>query len=350
MRFVFVILALLGAPASASGQSWAPYKQAALNRVLMGAGIGAHAISISLQLNGRPVMLHAQGMAADGISAAPETRYPIASLTKAFTAAAILALVEDGTIVPFSNQPFTLDTPVNHLFAGVDAWGQLPIRQLLNMCSGLPDYTKLQFPNLNSNGPVTWNEMLSAVKTLRRMAPVCNYSNTNYFLLAQVIEILTKTQQGAFGSYHDYVRRRVFTKVQMMQTGFLSDGQAYAVPGLSGVRPHATPDWPKGAGDIVSNVIDMQKWLSAVFSGAVVSPNAIAAMTTTVGGYEMGWIAGNTQVGPTFYHSGTLPGYSAFNQVVVLPQGILGLVILSNWPTASLQPLANQIIELALNH
>lgn len=348
MRYVVAILVLFATATSALGQSWSQQKQAVLTNAL-GNLVGTGGVSVSLHVNGNPVFEHAQGFVGPGVPATTTTRYPIASLTKQITAAAILALQEDGAIVPYSKQPFTIDTPVNTLFAGVDGWAPLTVRELLTMCSSLPDHTRLPIAGLNPSAPVDWRILLQAIKSAQRMPQPCSYNNTNYFLLAQAIEVAS-ANDGVFGDYRRYLRQRIFARAGMTQTGFISDGTPFAAPGRA-VSTYSLPDWPKGAGDVVSTVGDLQKWNAAFLAGAIVGKGAVQTLITKasslldVGPYAMGW----QPIGPSIQHSGSLPaGYTSFNRIVFTPAGTFSIVILSNVVTDVWPKLAEQIIAAAM--
>lgn len=111
------------------------------------------------------------------------------------------------------------------------------------------------------------------------------YSNSNYFLLADIVEQLSGV------SYHEYLRKNFFEPLEMTRTGFveeISDNPEWA-SALSQAEPldeTVKPGLAKGAGDIVSNAADMDKWMHGLSGGKVVSPESFKQMTTNTNPYS----------------------------------------------------------------
>lgn len=229
--------------------------------------------------------------------AEPETSYPVASVSKLFTAAAILRLADQGKL--------GLDEPLHRFFPTArPALGKLTLRQLMNHSSGL-----------TRGGPAP---KAAAESTLRRGGTAMpagqrwDYTNYNFSLLGLVIESVSGR------SYADYVRDEFAVPLGLGNTGYCEDGTA--VPGRgqdyeSGPHgPQPTAYWrsPRffAAGGLCSSALDLVRWQRALDEGKVVNAAALQAMRSptrlTDGseadygyGTRMGWTAGHRKVGHT---------------------------------------------------
>jgi D-alanyl-D-alanine carboxypeptidase len=286
-------------------------------------------ISIIVGGDGRQLLAKAYGEAHDGVPATERTLYHIGSLTKQFTAAAVLHLIEERVAAPLSGAPLTLDTPMWAIFEDVDNWttqGEAPItvRSLLTMTSNLPNFTRRPPQNVDPWGAVPAPRLLDELKkwSPRGWPNSFEYSNTSYFLLAQIIGRVAPHHSA--GNYRDYVRAATIDKARMTHTGFVGD---YA-PGSDLAEPHyrrkpafAQPDWLDGCGDMVSNAVDLFAWNSALMGGSVMGPESLSEMfsdgarvdPTTY--YGMGWFVEHNDSWDKFSHSGSVPGYTSYNAI-----------------------------------
>ena len=223
--------------------------------------------SIAVFERGKPVLATGYGFAdvEAGVAATADTSYPIASVTKHFTAGAILRLADQGKL--------SLDDPLSRFFpAAKPRIGALTIRHLLDHTSGL-----------TRGGPAPRRAALSVIRrggTARAQGEDWDYSNYNFSLLGLVIE------QVSGRDYPAYVRDELAAPLGLAGTGYCEDGSP--VPGRgqdyqSGVkRVSPTPYWkdPRffAAGGLCSTVLDLVKWESALESGRVISPAMLQAM------------------------------------------------------------------------
>ena len=287
--------------------------------------------SISIVIGGNDRLLHARayGEAHAGIPATERTVYHIGSLTKQFTAAAVLHLIEERVTAPLTGAPLTLDTPMQAIFEDVDNWtaeGEPPItvRSLLTMTSNLPNFTRRPPENVDPWGAVPAPRLLNELKkwSPQGWPNSFEYSNTGYFLLAQIIGRVAPL--AADGSYRDYVRAATIEKAGMTHTGFVGE---YA-PGSDIADPHyrrkpafAQPDWLNGCGDMASNAIDLFAWNRALMAGGVIAPSSLGQMFSDgarVGPtsyYGMGWFIEHDDGWDKFSHSGSVPGYTSYNAI-----------------------------------
>lgn len=309
------------------------------------------AAGVAIVRDGRVVLAKGYG-AADIEASTPaneNTAFEIASVTKQFTAAGVMLLVEDGKL--------KLDDTLGKYVTGVpEKWSGVTIRQLLNQVSGIPNYT--MGGKLVHEKVYTQAEILGLVKDVpTEFEPGTKwaYSNTNYFLLGMVIE----TASGK--SYPDYMSKRVFKPLGMTSTEVNTSGLKIknAATGYdfeSGKWQKAKlddPSQPFAAGAIVSTPADMAKWAIAVSEGKLLKKTSwdeVLASGKLPDGkptnYGFGWQI--AKFGETGYigHSGGISGFTSFH--VRFPAENLSVVVLANTTTRATQELAFEIAGVYL--
>lgn len=323
------------------------------------------ALSIAIGIDGRLVLAKGYGEARPGAAASERTVYHIGSLTKQFTAAAMLRLVEDGARAPLSGHPITLETPMGAIFRGVDNWtaaGEPPITvgSLLTMTSNLPNFTRLPPPNVDPWGAVPAPRLLDELKKLspHGWPNSFEYSNTSYFILAQIMEVLRPGGESGTGSYRDYVRAVTIAPAGMTHTAFVG---AYA-PASDLAKPHyrrrpafTKPAWLNGCGDMASNVVDLFAWNKALMGGFIIGPQSLEAMfsdAARVGPttyYGMGWFVAHDEAWDAYSHSGSVPGFTSYNAVRKRQNapGWLSVTLLTNADgVEGLDELADDLFEV----
>jgi CubicO group peptidase (beta-lactamase class C family) len=240
--------------------------------------------------------------------------------------------------------------------------GQAPItiKSLLTMTSNLPNFTRRPPPAADPWGMIPARRLLDELKKLSPSGwpRSFEYSNTSYFLLAEVIESVAGAETPAPHGYRGALRR-LFDKGGMRSTGFVGDyqqGSMLAAPHYRRKPAFTQPDWLKGSGDIASNVLDIAVWTKALMEGRVVSHAARELMFSEgarVGPtdyYGMGWFVARKDGFDTFSHSGSVPGYTSFNSIVRSPDrgNWIGVTILTNSDgVEGLDTLADDIVRIA---
>jgi CubicO group peptidase (beta-lactamase class C family) len=293
------------------------------------------ALSVAIGVNGKLVAAKGYGEARPSVAATERTVYHIGSLTKQLTAAAVLRLIEEGAQAPVTGATMTLDTEMRAVFEGVGSWTapdepSITVRSLLTMTSNLPNFTRRPPPSVDPWGAVSAPRLLHELKQLspHGWPHSFEYSNTSYFLLAQAIEAVRRSSGVETPGYRDYIRASVLVPAGMTQTGFVD---AY-VPGSDLAMPHyrrrpafAKPDWLSGCGDMASNVLDMFAWNKALMAGRVIGAESREAMFSDGGRvgpmtyYGMGWFVEHENGVDIYSHSGSVPGFTSYNAIVVRP-------------------------------
>ncbi|MFF3014272.1 serine hydrolase domain-containing protein [Streptomyces sp. NPDC057939] len=225
-----------------------------------------------------------------------DMRQRVGSITKTFTAAAIMQQVERGRI--------RLDAPIgDHLPELVpgERGRKITVRMLLNHTSGLPDYIVHAFPSLQQNSPTSLDDNrfrrfrpaeLIAMGVAAPPAgepgdPVGVYSNTNYLLLGELLERVTGT------TAERYITRNVIERAGLRHTGFPTgpriDGphpRMYeALYGLiDPPRDYSVYDasWTGTGAALVSTMEDLNRFYGKLLDGRIVSRSSLEQMQRTV--------------------------------------------------------------------
>jgi CubicO group peptidase (beta-lactamase class C family) len=264
----------------------------------------------------------------------PGQVFRIGSITKQFTAVAILQLVAAGKI--------KLDEDVSTYVPDFPAVGhKVTIAQLLNQTSGLPSYTD------EKTWLTTWRQDLKPGDLLaftKGKPPLFTpgtdwaYSNTNYILLGEVIAKVSGE------SYVSYLQTKLLDPAGMQHSQF--DNTEDVIPGrVPGYAVAGPKKWknaaylsmthPYAAGALASSVDDLWKWDKALSAGSLIDMKLLAqAYSDTVlpdgrsTGYGYGWGIGTLGPLKTIEHGGGINGFSGYEMKV--PDAGLYVAILSN--------------------
>jgi len=325
---VFTLLAVLVVP-FARADSIDDYARAQLEKH------NVPAIALAVVRDGKPVKVQAYGLAnvEHDVPATADTVFQLASVTKQFTAAAVMRLVEEGKL--------SLDDPVSkHVDDLPEPWRPVTVRQLLNHTSGIKGYTSAKEYRSRSNNDATAKEVLGLVAD----APLefkpgerHDYSNTGYYLLGLVIE------RASGAKYGEYVKAKIFEPLGMRSSRLnrlddviphRADGYSFRDGAVKNARPPSM-DWPYSAGALASTANDMAKWVAALQDGKVVSPASQSQMWSPTkladGGkapYGFGWQTGEHRGKRTVSHGGGIEGFSTM--VLLFPEDRVGVVVLMN--------------------
>jgi len=289
--------------------------------------------SLLVLKDGKPVLRKAYGYAdlERGVAATPATNYRLASVSKQFTAAAILLLAEDGKL--------KLDDSVRRWLPSLPASDQgITIHHLLSHASGLIDYEDLMPPGTTeqlNDGDVL--RMLSA-ETRSYFAPGqgYRYSNSGYVLLGLIVE------RASGQRLPEFLRRRIFKPLHMDHTllrepaGPQPEHRAYGYSEQDGRWIRTDQDLTsatRGDGGIYSSIDDLARWDAALYDGRLLKDAsralAFAAQNKVtdeadVEAYGYGWrIHGDVR-----WHSGESIGFR--NVIVRWPKQHVTVVLLSN--------------------
>jgi len=279
-------------------------------------------VSVAVIATGTVVFTKGYGFASVELStpATSDTVYEIASLTKPFTAIAVMMLVEAGRIA--------LDDPISkHLPKLPSQWDAIRVRHLLTNTSGIPDYFSIA--TLRSAPGGMWQteyaptDLLDILfRTQLAFSPGSRfaYSNSGYWVLGQLVEAVTGS------SYERFLSDRIFVPLGMKATRRM-DRKSIILNRASGYTwgdgvllnaPHTSTTWAYSEGGLVSSVSDLAKWDAALWSGRLLRAESVAQMAAPVhlpdgtdSNYGFGWTVGTNPKRRQVYVTGNKPGFSA---------------------------------------
>jgi len=277
-----------------------------------------------------------------------DTVFEIGSMTKAFTAMAIMLLVEDGKL--------GLEDPAGKYLPTLpDAWKAVTIRQLLSHTSGIPDFEEVMGYGAYRN---VW-QADKVIATVARMpmdfkpGTRWKYSNTGYFLLTLIIEKLGGEP------YVSFVKKRILDPVGMTRTRDseptqIIPGRAAGYEFARGQLENRDPLQPtigSGAGMLVSTANDLVKWNAALDAQSILKPASYAQVWDnqpladgSPSGYGFGWFVAPMRGHRTQSHSGGTAGFSS--NILRLPDDHLTVIVLTNTHSANPVSITNHIARL----
>jgi CubicO group peptidase (beta-lactamase class C family) len=291
------------------------------------------ALSVAVVENGRIVYARAFGVrdVEAKTAATPRTRFRIASVTKMFTAVAVMQLVEAGRV--------RLDAPLATYLPSAPHANEVTVRQLLTHTAGLWNYGDDAITSGRVATPTTPQAIVASAAQRpleRKPGTAFGYSNTGYVLLGLVVEAVTHRPLA------EYEREHIFRPAKMTET---TAGEAPARAPVArgyldatGTAPQPfSPSWFYADGDIVSTASDLARFDIALMDGRLVKPATFAEMqSSAVAAPDLGksvrYGLGLTMVpsgGETFVgHHGGVPGFEAENEM--LPAQRYAIVVLSD--------------------
>jgi CubicO group peptidase (beta-lactamase class C family) len=345
LRSLAPALALI-APFAARAQQLTPTERARIDSAALAvlAGTGAPSASIAVVRGAALVYENVYGDARleSGAQASPAMRYAIGSVSKQFTAAAILMLAEEGKL--------SLDDKVSKWHEHLTRGSEISLRQLLSMTAGYQDYWPQDYVMPPMQRPTSTHAILHgwAGKPLDyEPGSKWQYSNTNYVMLAEIVEKVANQP------FMDFLRQRIFTPLKMtsvadIDAGPLStqDAQALLRNAIGPLRaaPKEGKGWLFGAGQLAMTARDLATWDLAMINGSLLRPESWKAMQTayvlTTGvptSYGLGVNVGAPGGRRRISHGGAVSGYTTSN--VVYPDDKVAIVVYTNiYPGAAGAP------------
>lgn len=274
-----------------------------------------------------------------GAPVGEHTRFEIGSITKQFTAAAILQLKEAGKL--------SLDDRLGKYVPQYAAARNVTLRQMLLQISGIPNFTDTKaFGKLiverNGRYVVTKRGSVDGVIALIQNKKLdftpgtqWEYSNSNYYLLGRIVELTSGE------SWPQYISAHIFAPAGMTESSFMENEASVPdmATGYVYDKGHFVPagsfnGWAGGAGTIVSTASDLAKWDLAFFAGKIIPSNDVKLMTSPGklpalnGHYGFGWVIDTYDGQPRIWHNGGTLGFNASNQIY--PDQQQAVIVLTN--------------------
>jgi CubicO group peptidase (beta-lactamase class C family) len=274
----------------------------------------------------------------------PNTKHRLGSITKQFTAVAILQLAEQGKL--------KLDDPVSKYYEDAPAsWAPITIHHLLTHTSGIKNYTAQPDYGPKMREKTTAKAIVDRVKDKPldfEPGSKWSYSNTGYTLLGYIIEKVMG------GSYADYLKKNVFSVADMQDSGYDSEtaiiknrATGYSVSPDGKMTNSAFIDMsvPHAAGALYSTVEDLYRWDRALLSDKLLSAKSKELMYTPVkNNYGYGWMiedwSGHKMIG----HGGGVNGFATY--IARFPNDDAFVVLLGNSERAASGRLAKDVATI----
>jgi CubicO group peptidase (beta-lactamase class C family) len=331
---------------------------AARAKAYMQARVGVTEFSgvVLVARSGVPLFRAAYGLAnrAFDVANSPETKFRLGSVTKQFTAEAILLLASRGQL--------QLDDPVGRYLSNwPPGWSALTVRHLLTHTAGLPRLTSAwPLQDVSALGwsvlPTKPQSILDLATAAERAQPLdftpgenFAYSNIGYVLLGEIVERVSGRPFGVFmqqevlqplGMIHTGVEDPRAIE-PLLATGYERTGTAFTEAGYVDLRLVG------GAGALYSTVDDLLRWDQGLASGRLLPAAVQEAMFTPArSDYAMGWWIQRQLGRAVQWHRGTVQGFQAF--VLRYPSESLFVAVLSNTQGTPVKAIGNELASLAL--
>jgi CubicO group peptidase (beta-lactamase class C family) len=356
-RFIYGIFCTLVSPALLSAQAPPAARVAqvvdSLARAFVAQG-GAPSVAIGVVRGGETIVMKGWGKAdlENDVPATEHSVYRIGSITKQFTAAAVMQLVEQGKVR-------LTDSIGAHLPTLPAAWRGVTVRQLLNHTSGIPSYTDIGAPWLRRWGEEMSPDTLVALTASLPMwfAPGSSwrYDNSGYVVLGMLVEKVAG-RPWATEIEERFIKPLGLTETLDCLTAPVVPHRVhgYAPVGTGWINaPYLAMSQPYAAGALCSTVGDLAKWNRALHGGRVVSAASYALMTTPEGAaaapnakYGFG-LGRATMFGhEVILHGGGINGFISSNAWVA--DAGLSITVLTNSGSAPAGPLLRKVMQAAL--
>lgn len=298
--------------------------------------------------DGKPIFRQAYGAANREwiIPNTVKTRYRIGSITKQFTAAAILQLADENKL--------GLDDPISQYLPGLPAsWGPASIRQLLSHTSGIPNYTSPDDSDAKlmpvKHSPQELINLLKDVPLNYEHGTKFMYNNMGYVLLGRIIETVSGM------SYPDYLAQKLLKPLKLRNSGYddgrivvgqlaqdYTDGPDRVVKGRLVNMSNAY-----AAGAMYSTVDNLLAWQQMLTKGNVLSPAALKAMFTDGGHhYGLGWFIYENLSRKLYEHGGNIGAYSSM--LAYYPDDKVTVIVLSNYGDEVVGKITDALARLSL--
>ncbi len=360
---VLALIRLAFARAASSKPASTPSPYAAIDAYVEGQRCRLHIPGITLAIVEGDQIVHLRGFGQacpGGEAPSSETPFFIGSLTKSFTALAVMQLVEAGKV--------ELDVPVQRYLpwfrvATPHASAMITVRHLLNQTSGLSTVAgSIILADFDDSQGATERQVraLSKLKLAHPVGSNCEYSNLNYNILGLIIEAASGE------SYSSYIQNYILNPLGMHRS-YTSKEEAQKNGLVMGHRhwfsfPFPAPGMsvPRGSlpsGQLISSSEDMAHYLIAHLNGGrfeeaqVLSAAGIEElhhgavefnmMGVSAGRYGMGWFDIDLGQMKTFSHSGNVPDFSAY--MALLPEQERGVILLLNADPYGLPPVTEEV-------
>ena len=345
-----VAVFFLGAPASAQTDAGlAARVDSIANQVLSATGVPS--ATVAVVTHGRVAYANAYGCAKLNpcVTATPDMRYAIGSISKQFTAVATLLLQQDGKL--------SLDDPVSRFVPGLTRGSEVTVRQLLSHTSGYQDFWPQDYVMpmmLTATTPQAIADRWGKQPLDFAPGSRWQYSNTNYTLAGMVVE------KASGMPFFQFVRTRILAPMGLKTASDFdvnpraANATGYLRYALGPLRPapDAGAGWMWAAGELAMTASDLANWDVSIIKRSLLKPASYAELEREVRlnngagtGYSLGLDVGMQGTRFMLEHSGEVSGFTAEN--LVFPEDSAAVVVLTNQDAAPASgAIAQQIAQV----
>jgi len=271
------------------------------------------------------------------------TRFHIASVSKSFTAAAILLLEQRGKL--------SVKDPLSKYIPDYPIGDKITIHHLLTHTSGIANANNLPQYNEKSKSQMSLNDIIAMFKNRPlefEPGTKFRYSNSNYNLLAYIIEKISGQ------NYGDFLRENIFIPLDMRDTAddtgtdelIMQRASGYIPIGLQDVKNAPNLNWSikKGNGSLYSTVGDLYKWDRALYTDKILTRDSRDRIFTDYGGFGYGWFVRKQAARPAVVINGRSPGYTSSLQRFVNDN--VCIILVANTYSGITQAMADDLASL----
>lgn len=328
MKYIFILLSFL-ASSAAYGQSATEKADSLMNYLIPN---NEHAVSVLVTKDNEVLYSKTKGIAQPEISADNNTIFRIGSVTKQFTAVAILKLV--------AMNKLKLDDKLNKFIEDFPRGDEVTIHHLLTHTSGIKSYTDEPGFIERVKKSVATNKLINEIKELGydfNPGEQWKYNNSGYYLLGYIIETVSGK------SYEEFLKEHLFEPAGMSNSGVYVNKRKYANEAIGFEAEEETVKksldwnmtWAGGAGNIYSTCADLAKWNQALYSYKIVDKGLLLKALTpvtlndgTTNDYGYGISIGKYRGQTRYAHSGGLHGFLSY--LCYYPELDATVAVLSN--------------------
>ncbi len=282
--------------------------------------------SLALSHKGQSIYANAVGY-ADVFSqkkSNTKTKFRIGSISKIFTASLIFKAIEEGKLA--------LDDTIVAYFPSVPNAKTITLGNLLNHRSGIYNFTNnpaYLYWNTNKKTRKELIDIIAKGGSIFEPGSKAEYSNANYVLLTFILETVFKE------SYAELITKKITIPLQLTSTYFggkisIENNEANSFQYIKKweKQPETDMSVPLGAGAIVSNPTDLNRFMKALFDGDIISKESLDMMTSIKDGYGMGMFQVPFYKKRGYGHTGGIDGFSSV--AYYFPEDELSIALTSN--------------------
>jgi CubicO group peptidase (beta-lactamase class C family) len=304
--------------------------------------------AVLLARDGQVLLRKGYGLAnrEHGIANTPQTKFRLASLTKEFTATAIMMLQERGALgVHDSICKYVPECPAT--------WQPVTLHHLMNHTSGIPEFYK-SFPDIDSfrRKPTTLAEVVERARQLSvpafKPGEKVSYSSLGFMLLGYVIE------KASGESYEDFLRKNILAPLSMSNTGLEHQKVILKQRAAGYARdkdqslinaPYYDLSYISAAGGLYSTVEDLYLWDQAFYTEKLLKKASLATMFTSgLENFAYAWDSLRQYNRPFIRADGRSFGFS--NSLARYPDDKVTVIVLSNIETAGADKIADNLAAI----